>query len=273
MPENSQHIPSQSKLQNLENLRQSGKLEAVARESKNVLGFPFDEFSRSKLSTSDKQSVLGLARHYVDSEKSMAAISNKPSDARSHLENAREGIVIAYNNPHVREFLESQDGKGLHLNILRDTAKYLTTLAFLSGDTANFQIACQLLDEASEIAYDASDRLLAQYESARLKSLTQQVDFNDITQKYSDSYNIAKASGQYERASSVAAFYAVDSIKNSSLSGFARAVFDFGSIMLHDRKNWRALPSQLVKYFTEKKRHGVWEKERDQNYDFKNLQV
>lgn len=266
-------VPTDAQLNKWEKMRQEGKLGQVVAETKSVVDFSIDrEFP--ELRNDEKARVVKWGRLYVDSAKSNAGLAPDAYGAHSNLKAAKEGIDAVYNHPSVQGFLKTPESKGLLPHTVRDKAKYLTTLTALTGDTIFLSIAVEMLDNVVKAIDDASVKALVNYEAKRLKFRSDPKAFKETQEAYEQSYVLAGSLGDYERASSVSAFYAVDSLVGKKPFEFVKAVYHFGRIMLKDKTNWRALPSQIYKHFTEKERHKKWQETKDPGIDYaKELEI
>lgn len=266
-------VPTDAQLNKWEKMRQEGKLGQVVDETKSVVDFPIDrEFP--ELRNDEKARVVKWGRLYVDSAKSRAGLAPDAYGAYSNLKAAKEGIDAVYNHPSVQGFLKTPESKGLLPHTVRDKAKYLTTLTALTGDAGFLNIAVEMLEEVAKVTNDASDKALIAYEAKRPGLRSGKITFRETQNAYEESYGLAKSLNQWERASSVSAFYAVDSLVGKKPFEFAKAAYNFGTIMLKDRTNWKALPSQIYKHFTEKERHKKWQETKDPGIDYaKELEI
>lgn len=273
MAETNVSIPTVDQLESWEKTRQGGDLNKVVKDTKSVLDFPISE-KFNELTPDEKVRFVKWARLYVDPAKSMAAQAPDADGVYENLKKAKEGIDGVYNHPLVHEFLKTPDGKDLLPHTVRDKAKYLTTLAALTGYASFLNIAVEMLKEVAKMTNDASDKAFIAYEARRPGLRSGKITFRETQNAYEESYGLAKSLNQWERASSVSAFYAVDSLVGRKPFEFVKAVYNFGRIMLKDRTNWKALPSQIYKHFTEKGRHKNWQETKDPNINYaKELEI
>jgi len=270
-------ILSEEQIFKAEQKRAAGRYSESAQSTQAVAEFPMEKFQ--ELTVDAKQRLLMAVRINESSKDTMADMSlTAPSVAR-HLREAKEVIENVYHHPEVQKAVKEiktdtrENPYEFGVEMLGDEVSYLVALWALTQNSALLDLAGKKLDRAVELASEQTAKTLMEFRKARIANdrARDWESYRKLKASFESAVIASLAINRFERVSTVAARFALDSLKYGHLVEGAKAIVVCGRAALQDRSTITIFPREVFRALTKEIRHFVWRKTSSNDYSYLQL--